>query len=75
VEIIKERRKIMEQKVTVTIDKDGKVRIDVDGVQGSSCKDITGAVTKALGGTVVSSTDKPEMYYELDGIKQNVYGG
>lgn len=62
----------MEERVIVTIKKDGTVKIEVNGVQGASCKDITKAITDALAGNIVQSQDKPEMYYELDGIKQNV---
>lgn len=62
----------MEEQVIVRISADGKVKIEVNGVQGNACKDITKAITDALSGDIVYSEDKPEMYYELDGIKQNV---
>jgi hypothetical protein len=62
----------MEEQVIVTIFKDGRVKVEVNGVVGGACKDITKAITDALSGNIVSSVDKPEMYYELDGIKTNV---
>ena len=50
--------------VTVTIEPDGKSRIEVDGAVGGSCEDITTALTEALGGKTISEVKKPE-YYDL----------
>ncbi|MBN1954051.1 MAG: DUF2997 domain-containing protein, partial [Anaerolineae bacterium] len=38
------------QEIEVFIDKDGQVRIEVRGVKGESCLDLTQALEAALGG-------------------------
>ncbi|MGH9937257.1 MAG: DUF2997 domain-containing protein, partial [Blastocatellia bacterium] len=38
------------QEIDVFIEKDGQVRIEVRGVKGGSCLDITAALEQALGG-------------------------
>jgi DUF2997 family protein len=40
------------QEIDVFIDKDGQVRIEVRGVQGMSCLDLTKGLEQALGGQV-----------------------
>ncbi|MBN2002913.1 MAG: DUF2997 domain-containing protein [Anaerolineae bacterium] len=42
------------QEIEVFIEKDGKVRIEVHGVQGMSCLELTKALEAALGGQVES---------------------
>lgn len=57
--------------VKVRISPDGSiVEVDVDGVQGSSCKDLTEGLIKAIG-EVDKSEHKPEFYQEV-GIDVNV---
>lgn len=63
----------MEEKVIVTIAKDGTVTLDLEGFNGVVCKDITAAIQKRLGGTTLESRDKPAMYNEIDALKQKVY--
>jgi len=48
--------------VKITI-KDGRAKVEVDGCQDSTCKDVTEAIERALGKT--ESTDyKPEFFQE-----------
>ena len=55
------------QEIDVFIDKDGKVRIEVRGVKGKACLDITQALEAALGGQV----EQREMTPEADDETQN----
>ena len=48
--------------VTITITPDGKSAIEVDGAVGSSCENITDALTSALAGNTISDVKKPEYY-------------
>jgi|GEM_PF-535581 len=48
------------QEIEVVIDKDGKVRIEVNGVKGPGCLDITKALEQALGGDIESREMRPE---------------
>lgn len=48
------------QEIEVFIDKDGKVRIEVRGVKGGACLDITAALEAALGGQVENRQLTPE---------------
>ena len=48
------------QEIDVFIDKDGKVRIEVRGVKGKACLDITRALEAALGGQVEQREMTPE---------------
>jgi hypothetical protein len=41
------------QEIEVVIDKDGQVRIEVRGVKGGGCTDLTKGLEEALGGQVV----------------------
>lgn len=50
------------QEIEVIIDKDGQVRIDVQGVKGMKCVDLTAALEQALGGRVESRDMKAEAY-------------
>lgn len=51
--------------VIITIDKRANVEIEVQGVKGAACKDITRAVEEALG--KVTSTEQTGEYYEQSG--------
>ena len=48
------------QEIEVFIDKDGKVRIEVRGIKGGACLDITAALEAALGGQVENRQLTPE---------------
>jgi hypothetical protein len=50
------------QEVEVIIDKDGEVKIEVHGVKGTSCLDITADLEAALGGEIESREMKPDAY-------------
>jgi hypothetical protein len=50
------------QEIEVFIDKDGQVRIEVRGVKGMSCLDLTKDLEEALGGEVQDREMTPEAY-------------
>lgn len=50
------------QEVEVFIDRDGQVRVEVRGVKGMSCLDVTKALEEALGGRVADRELTPEAY-------------
>jgi hypothetical protein len=50
------------QEIEVFIDKDGQVRLEVRGVKGTSCLDLTTDLEAALGGEVESREMTPEAY-------------
>lgn len=59
-------------KVDVYISKDGTVTIEVNGVQGKGCQDITKILQESLGVTVDSDL-KPEYFVELEQMEQVLY--
>jgi len=54
------------QEIDVFIDKNGQVRIEVRGVKGKACLDLTKSLEDALGGQIESR----EMTPEADAIAQ-----
>ncbi len=48
------------QEIEVFIEKNGQVRIQVRGVQGTSCLELTKALEAALGGQIESREMTPE---------------
>ncbi|HKQ72797.1 MAG TPA: DUF2997 domain-containing protein [Blastocatellia bacterium] len=50
------------QEIDVFIEKDGQVRIEVRGVKGASCLDITAALEQALGGQIAEREMTAESY-------------
>ena len=48
------------QEINVYIDRDGRVRIEVRGVKGKRCLDITRSLEEALGGQIESREMTPE---------------
>ena len=50
------------QEIEVFIEKDGQVRIEVRGVKGMSCLDLTKGLEAALGGQVEEREITPEAY-------------
>jgi hypothetical protein len=48
------------EEIEVTIDKDGQVQIQVRGVKGSKCLEITKELEKALGGEILTRIMTPE---------------
>jgi hypothetical protein len=50
------------QEIDIYIEKDGQVKMEVRGAQGTSCLDLTRDLELALGGEVDSREMKPEAY-------------
>jgi hypothetical protein len=50
------------QEIDVFIEKNGQVRIEVRGIKGVSCLDVTKHVEEALGGQVEAREMTPEAY-------------
>ena len=50
------------EEIEVFIDKDGKVRIEVRGLKGMSCLDLTKDLEEALGGKVEEREMTPDAY-------------
>ena len=59
------------QEIDVFIDKDGQVRIEVRGVKGPSCLDLTKGLEAALGGQVEDRQMTPESQEAApEGVRQ-----
>jgi hypothetical protein len=54
------------QEIEVIIDKNGEVKIQVHGAQGTTCLDLTADLEAALGGEVISR----EMTTAIDAVVQ-----
>ena len=54
------------QEVEVIIEKDGQVRVEVRGVKGMSCLDVTQALEAALGGQVQDRQLTPEAHEAVE---------
>jgi Protein of unknown function (DUF2997) len=50
------------EEIEIIIDKEGHVRIEVRGVQGTACLDLTRDLEAALGGEVELREMRPEAY-------------
>lgn len=50
------------QEIEVFIEKDGRVRIEVRGVKGMSCLDLTKGLEESLGGQIEAREMTPEAY-------------
>jgi Protein of unknown function (DUF2997) len=50
------------EEIEVIIDKDGQVHIQVRGVKGTACLDLTSGLEAALGGEVELREMQPEAY-------------
>jgi len=48
------------QEIEVFIDKDGQMRVQVRGVKGDACLDLTRSLEEALGGQVIAREMTPE---------------
>jgi hypothetical protein len=59
-------------KIICRIAKDGTVTVEVDGMKGEGCHDVTRAFQLALGQTVEEVT-KPEYYDQIDDIEAQVF--
>jgi hypothetical protein len=59
------------QEIDVIIEKDGQVRIEVRGVKGTSCLDLTRGLEAALGGQVEDRQMTPESQEAAqEGVRQ-----
>lgn len=61
-------------RIKFRVDAQGQVHIDVDGVEGQSCAELTAAFEKALG-IKVEVQEKPEYFCELEGHEAHIYEG
>lgn len=59
------------QEIEVVIGKDGNVQIEVAGVKGPGCLDITKALEEALGGDIEERNMRPEFDEEQSQGVQN----
>ena len=61
------------QEITVVIDKDGQVRVEVRGVKGTSCLDVTKGLEEALGGQVEDRQMTPEAQEVGEEVRQQQF--
>ena len=61
------------QEITVVIDKDGQVRVEVRGVKGASCLDVTKGLEEALGGQVEDRQMTPEAQEVGEEVRQQQF--
>jgi Protein of unknown function (DUF2997) len=62
------------KEMKIIISKTGQVTIDVEGIKGSGCKNLTKAMEKAFG-TTVKDKKKAEFYDEQDVSDNQGVGG
>ena len=62
------------QEIKIIISKSGQVTIDVEGIKGSGCKNLTKGLEKAFG-TTVKDKKKAEYYDEQDVSDTQGVGG
>jgi hypothetical protein len=61
------------QEIEVFIDEKGEVQIEVRGVKGKKCLDLTEDLEEALGGEVAARELKPEAYETAkEGVRREV---
>ena len=53
------------QEIEVFIEEDGRVRIEVQGVKGKKCLDLTASLEEALGGEIEERELTHEAYQEV----------
>lgn len=61
------------QEITVVIEKDGQVRVEVRGVKGASCLDVTKGLEEALGGQVEDRQMTPEAQEHGEEVRQQQF--
>ena len=61
------------QEITVVIEKDGQVRVEVRGVKGTSCLDVTKGLEEALGGQVEDRQMTPEAQEVGEEVRQQQF--
>lgn len=63
------------QEIDVIIEKDGQVRLEVRGVKGTSCLDLTRDLEQALGGEVEERQMTAESQEAPQGVQEQQYLG
>ncbi len=63
------------QEIEVIIDPDGKVRIEVHGVKGMQCLNLTKDLEAALGDAVEEREMKPEAYEAVEETQDQLWLG
>ena len=58
--------------VIITVGKDGSAKIEVQGVAGPGCTDVSAAIEQALG--LVTSRECTVAFYEAAGQEQRAHG-
>lgn len=58
------------EEIVIRIGKDGKINLNVAGIKGGGCKDITKALEKALG-MVENTTNTGEFYEQPQTLDEN----
>ena len=58
--------------IKIRIDARGECHLEVCGVTGTSCEELTRPILEALGGDTRDVQHKPNYYVELDAIEQYV---
>ncbi len=53
------------EEIEVIIDREGKVRVRVQGVKGMSCLDLTADLVAALGGEIIAQEMTAEAFEEV----------
>jgi hypothetical protein len=61
------------QEIEVYVQPDGSVRIEVSGIKGKKCLDITKALEEALGGQVTARNHTGEFYEQEQQNDLNTY--
>ena len=61
------------QEIEVFIDRDGQVRVEVRGVKGGACLDVTRGLEEALGGQVEDRQMTPEAQEHGEEIRQQQF--
>ena len=61
------------QEIEVFIQPDGTVKIEVSGVKGQKCLNLTHGIEEALGGKVAVREHKSEFYDNEQELDQNSY--
>tara|TARA_R110000824_G_scaffold32908_3_gene106089 strand:- start:5507 stop:5698 length:192 start_codon:yes stop_codon:yes gene_type:complete len=52
--------------ITVTFDDDGNAEIEVDGVSGGRCQELTKPVEQALGLVGATVVEKPDLHMRME---------
>lgn len=56
------------------ISQTGEIKIEVDGIIGETCKDITKIFEERLG-IITKSEEKPEYYQVVENLQTSLYNG